>query len=608
MKKILNQNNNVVQDMIEGWTLSNEHMLKLDGLNVVVRSDCQERKDKYVSLISGGGSGHEPSHCGFIGLLSAGVCGEVFASPNPKQVLEAIKAVCGTKGCILIVKNYTGDRLNFGIAQMMAQTEYGLRVEMIIVDDDVSSILQNYDHLVEKGGDLSVTFKSIQNRRGIAGTVLVHKILGALSQQGKSIDEIIEFYNKFISPSSSLRLNTMGVGLSSCTIPAIGKPSFSLDDDEMELGLGIHGEPGILKTKMDTSKNISKSLIDNILKILPNDYKQLIVLINNLGSTTNMELAVIAGDVLNYLTEKGFIIERLIQGTLMTSLEMAGISITLLSFDDKESGIVDLIDFGTSAPAWPTNSVSRPNITKSRSLQYNKKEDSHQMNYENLRSIKVSDETGKVIKNMVLFSCKALLENSNLLTDLDSRVGDGDIGLTLERAANNILQFIEIIPFSQPCYAFRKISTVLQDTLGGSSGPFYSIFFLKLSNVLYEESRKDQNSISLEAWSKALCEAANAIGILGKSKVGDCTMLDSLVPAVESVQKSIKETRDSFNLKNTIKLAANAAHNGANSTIEMMAKKGRSSYLGERSINVMDPGAAAISIIIQSFKNLENIV
>eukprot|EP01132_Coremiostelium_polycephalum_P007825 gene7825-9636_t len=228
MKKLINDENNVVDDMINGMIKSNPLLSRLKSFNVIVRSDCRDK--------DGGGSGHEPHAAGFIGkgMLSAAVLGDVFSSPSTGQVFEAIKAVTGPKGCILIVKNYTGDRLNFGIAKEMATIELGVRVEMIIVNDDVSALLNH--EIVDNE----------KKRRGIAGTILIHKLLGALSEQNYSIDEILNIYHNDIIGN----LYTMGVGLSSCTIPAIGRPLFEIEDDKMEFGLGIHGEPGIERVQL----------------------------------------------------------------------------------------------------------------------------------------------------------------------------------------------------------------------------------------------------------------------------------------------------------------------------------------------------------------------
>ncbi|KAM9962004.1 hypothetical protein ACTFIR_004883 [Dictyostelium discoideum] len=633
MKKIINNPQNVVSEMIDGFTQSSRDLLKLKGnFNVVVRSDYSQIKDR-VALISGGGSGHEPAHIGYIGnaMLTGAVCGDVFASPSAKQIFMAIKSVAGKMGCILIVKNYMGDNGSFSIAREMCKSQLAdIRVEIITVDDDISSILMKSDEFSNDNNDniqdIRDKYKSITNRRGIAGTVLVHKILGGLAEQGKSIDEILKFYNKYISPSKSLNLVTMGVGLSSCIIPSVGSPSFTLNEKEMEIGLGIHGEFGIEKVELKSSKQIIKSLIDNLLKILPysnnnnninnnnscgvaggsdGEDKSLIVLINNLGSTTNMEMAIATNDCLNYLHEKGFTVERLITGTLMTSLEMAGISISLLLI--KNNQIINLIDLQTNAMGWP-NSVLKPYKNKEDSILTLDENDSHEIKYDNLKSITISKENGEILKEMVLLGCNSLIDNSSKLTDLDKQVGDGDLGTTLENLSKSIKKSIDTIPFDKPCYTFRKISLIIQELIGGSSGLFYSIFFLRLSNSLYERSTVNgKNQISTNDWGLSLIDAVNAIKELGKADIGDCTMLDSLIPAINKINQCCKDNENSsssFDLLNTLKLASKEAQLGSESTIEMIAKKGRSSYLGERTSHIMDPGAHAIEIIFKSFLSI----
>ncbi|KAK5576147.1 hypothetical protein RB653_007288 [Dictyostelium firmibasis] len=612
MKKIINEPSNVVSDMIDGFTQSSRDLLKLKGnFNVVVRSDYSQLKDK-VALISGGGSGHEPAHIGYIGrsMLTGAVCGDVFASPSAKQIFMAIKSIGSKMGCILIVKNYMGDIGSFSIAREMCKSQLpDIRVEIIVVDDDISSILMKLNKFSNNDIDKDIIrdkYKTITNRRGIAGTVLVHKILGGLAEQGKSIDEILEFYNEFISPSKSLNLVTMGVGLSSCTIPSVGSPSFTLGEKEMELGLGIHGEFGIEKVELKPSKQIVKSLIDNLLNILPysSNEKSLIVLINNLGSTTNMEMAIVINDCLNYLNEKGFAIERLISGTLMSSLEMSGISISLLLI--KNNQIINLIDIQTNAMGWPNN-ILKPYKNKKDSILTLDENEYHDINYDHLKLIKTSKKNGDILKEMVLLGCNSLIENSNELTELDKLVGDGDLGTTLETLSKSIINSINIIPFDQPCYAFRKISSIIQDSIGGSSGLFYSIFFLRLSNSLYERlTTTNNNQISTKDWGLSLIDAVNSIKELGKADIGDCTMLDSLIPAINQINNCCFSD-DGNNLSfilNTLKLASNEAQLGCESTIEMIAKKGRSSYLGERTTNIMDPGAYAINIIFKSFQSI----
>jgi len=282
MKKLINKPSDVVAEMLEGVVLMQPNVKLIADMNVIVRADIDEFKDKQVSIISGGGSGHEPSHAGFVGkgMLSAAVCGEVFSSPSWAQIYSAIKAVGGKKGVLFIVKNYMGDIMNFNVAKNFAQKE-GIQCEIVIVADDVA-LLETVE---------------ARRARGIAGTVLVHKVAGYLCEQGLDLKEVADRVTKFANS-----IKTMGVALSPCTIPAVGQPSFQLGAKEMAFGLGIHGEAG-WKIKEDMTADLATDTIMDV--VLPHvqfdDNKSAVVLVNNLGSTTNMEMAIIIRRISSYM-------------------------------------------------------------------------------------------------------------------------------------------------------------------------------------------------------------------------------------------------------------------------------------------------------------------
>ncbi|GGP06889.1 dihydroxyacetone kinase subunit DhaK [Oceanobacillus neutriphilus] len=314
MKKIINNPSNVIQDMVKGMTLANEEQwLQVEGTNVIRRKELSQGK---VGLVSGGGSGHEPAHAGYVGkgMLDAAVVGEVFTSPTPDQIFEAIKAVDQGNGVLLIVKNYTGDVLNFEMAGELAEAE-GIRVEQVIVNDDIAV----------KDSDFTI------GRRGIAGTIFVHKAAGAKAEQGASLDEVKAAAEKIIE-----QVRSMGMALTPCTVPDAGKPSFHLDEDEMELGIGIHGEAGTERKKIASAKEIADELTSNIIEdagLTAGD--EVAVIINGMGSTPEMELFIVNGHVNDMLKEKQISIHRTYVGEYMTSLEMAGFSITLLKVDEE---------------------------------------------------------------------------------------------------------------------------------------------------------------------------------------------------------------------------------------------------------------------------------
>lgn len=321
MKKLINNSEQVVEEMINGMVAAHPRNIKrLNEENIIVRHGTIDNEK--VSLISGGGSGHEPAHAGYVGygMLDAAVCGSVFTSPTPDKVYEAIKAVKSDKGVLLIIKNYSGDVMNFEMAQEMAEMD-GVKVESVIVDDDVA--VENSTYTI--------------GRRGIAGTVFVHKIAGAKAEEGASLEEVKNIAEKVIK-----NLRSMGVALTSCIVPEAKKPTFTLKDDEMEVGVGIHGEPGIYRETLKTSDEITEKLLHKILQDLKiSSGEEVAVMINGLGATPLMELYIVNNKVQKTLKEKRINIYKTYVGEFMTSLEMAGCSITLLKLDNELKHLLD---------------------------------------------------------------------------------------------------------------------------------------------------------------------------------------------------------------------------------------------------------------------------
>lgn len=327
MKKIINRVDQVENEMVLGMVKAYpQYVKKLDCGNVVVRSHKKEGK---VALISGGGSGHEPAHGGFVGegMLDAAVAGAVFTSPTPDQILEGIKAVVTKEGVLMIIKNYTGDVMNFEMAGEMAELE-GIKVKQVIVNDDVAV----KDSLYTVG------------RRGVAGTVLVHKIAGAKAESGACLDSVQETAQKVID-----NVRTMGIAIKPCTVPAAGKPGFELSDDEMEVGIGIHGEPGTHRESLKKADEMVDILLEKILADLDYEGRSVAVLINGAGSTPLMELFIIHNHVSDVLKEKGIKVYKTFVGEYMTSIEMEGFSISLLRLDDE---LEELLDAKSDTPAF----------------------------------------------------------------------------------------------------------------------------------------------------------------------------------------------------------------------------------------------------------------
>lgn len=319
MKKFINDVALVEEQMIKGMVKAYpQYLRKLDCGNVVVRAHKKEGK---VALISGGGSGHEPAHGGFVGtgMLDAAVAGAVFTSPTPDQIYEGIKAVATDAGVLMVVKNYTGDVMNFEMAAEMAEME-GITVKHVVTNDDVAV----KDSLYTVG------------RRGVAGTIFVHKIAGALAEEGGTLNEVQAVAQKVID-----NVRTMGAATQACTVPAAGKPGFELSDDEMEVGIGIHGEPGTHRESMKTADEITDMLLEQILGDIDYNGSEVAVMINGAGATPLMELFIINNHVSDVLAEKGIKVYKTMVGEYMTSIEMQGFSISLLRLDEELKRLLD---------------------------------------------------------------------------------------------------------------------------------------------------------------------------------------------------------------------------------------------------------------------------
>ncbi len=316
MKKFINQIDTIVHDMLEGMVETNHTIERVEGFHIIKRKNIESK----VTLVSGGGSGHEPAHAGFVkkGMLDVAVAGEVFTSPTPDQVLKGIQVADQGKGVLLIIKNYSGDIMNFEMASELAQIE-GIDVERVVVGDDIA--VENSTYTIGK--------------RGIAGTLFVHKIAGQASLS-MPLTEVARIARKVTD-----KLVSVGISLKSCTVPAAGKPNFELKDDEVEVGLGIHGEPGV---RRETLKPVKEHVEDMLSMLLKNSeiqsHDEVAVLINGLGSTPLMEQYLVAHDVIQGLKKRGIQVYLSDVGTFMSSLDMEGFSITLLHLDEELKGLL----------------------------------------------------------------------------------------------------------------------------------------------------------------------------------------------------------------------------------------------------------------------------
>jgi dihydroxyacetone kinase len=563
MKKFINRPESVVEEMLQGLVVLHPGCARLPGHKVLTRADAAQAREQQVALLSGGGSGHEPAHAGYIGagMLSAAVAGEVFTSPSSDAVFAAIQAVAGKPGALLVVKNYTGDRLNFGLAAEMARAQ-GIPVEMLIVDDDVAL----------KGTGQAT------GARGLAGTVFIHKLVGAAAAEGRSVADVAA-----VGKAAVESLATMGVSFSAGTSPAVGRPSFELGEGEMELGLGIHGEPGIRREQLQPADELTETLLRQILQHGKfGSQKRVAVMINNLGATTAMELAIAGRHAVSFLESRGFRVERIYAGTFLSSLDMAGISISVLGLNDDR---LRWIDAATAAPAWP-NVLKR--IPGKPAVQI-----ATEVSVREIPTVGSSPQTemGKRTKQAIEAACRALIAAEGELTEMDRVTGDGDLGASMARAAKAVRDAASSYPLDDIPATLKVLGHSLRRELGGSSGPLYAVLFLRCGSVL-EVTRATGRA----QWVEALDQGCQAISELGGAKPGDRTMLDALDPFV----KTLRQDEGAKATPEFVLAAVEASERGVEATAQMKPRMGRSSYLGDRVLGHPDPGAKAISIWLRA--------
>lgn len=541
-KLFFNERKTLVSDAIDGLIYSNQHdnltRLNIDEhIRVVIRKDWDKSK---VALISGGGSGHEPAHAGFVGegMLTAAVCGDIFASPSVEAVLNAIIYVTGDAGCLLIVKNYTGDRLNFGLAAEKAK-KLGYQVEMVIVNDDIS-------------------IENSKKPRGIAGTVFVHKVAGYYAQQNASLEEVrdnAELCNQNVS--------SIGVAVTSCHIP--GEESENrIPADKAELGLGIHGEPGIAVIDINNCNKVVALMAEKLLAKIGNQKHAL--LLNNLGGTSPLEMSLLTKDVVE--SSLGASMHYLFgPKPFVTAIDMKGFSLSCLVLTDSlEKALLAPVSVESWSPGIRVNDATPVTIEKvSDSVQFTP-----------------SQSAG--VETVVAQICSTVISLKAELNRLDTLVGDGDTGSTFSSGALKVQQELnnKNLPLTDIQKLLELVGEHLAMSMGGSSGILLSIFFTAAGT----HYGKHQNLPD------ALLCGLEQMKFFGGAKVGDRTMIDALEPALLALKNE------------NIDAAIKAAKSGADSTAQMLeAKAGRSSYLNSDSLEgVKDPGAVAVENVFAIFK------
>lgn len=536
MPQFINAKENLVVDSLDGLLRASggRNLARLDGypgIKVILRTD---HNPKHVALVAGGGSGHEPAHAGFVGpgMLTAAVCGEVFASPSVDAVFAALMAVTGKAGTLLIFKNYTGDRLNFGLAAEKARA-LGKKIEIVIVKDDIA-------------------LPGIPQPRGIAGVMFVEKIAGHYAARGWPLAKVAAIAQK-VSDS----LVSLGISLTSCTLPGIGRED-RVPDGKAELGLGIHGEPGVELVGFENAARAAAIVADKLFKAVK-PARSYALLINSLGSTIPMEMSLLANEVLK--GKHGTKI-KLVCGpaNLVTSLDMHGFSFSLLPLTAE-------YETALRSPAtplvWPgVHEHVKPKLVKLPPAM-------------KAKSVKAS--RNETLAGVVRNACAILKAAEKDLNALDAKVGDGDTGSTMATAARHLEGSLGKLPLARQEQFFAALSDAMTRSMGGSSGVLLAIFFAAAAQ-------------SQGGWQQALKAGLDRMMEYGGARPGDRTMIDALVPAIAELSKS-----------GSVAAAAKAARKGADATAGMArARAGRSSYISAQNLmGINDPGAEAVARLLE---------
>lgn len=581
MKKIINQPETVVQELCGGIAAAHPELEFVPKGKIIKKRTLDAGK---VSLISGGGSGHEPAHAGFVGqgLLDAAVCGDVFASPSQIQVYQALKATASEKGTLMIIKNYSGDMMNFQNAAFMA-TEDGISVDYVRVEDDIAV----EDSLYTVG------------RRGVAGTVFVHKIAGAAAARGGSLPEV-----KAAAQKAADNVRSIGFALTSCTVPAKGTPTFALGEDEMEYGVGIHGEPGIRREKLLCADALAERMVEALTRELNIAAgQQIAVLVNGFGGTPLQELYLLNHAVARCLANAEAVTVRTLVGNYMTSIDMAGASLSILKLDAQ---LKELLDTPCDAPALHISGPASPAV-------YQAADAASEAERHACFTVE-TDASWAIVKNEALtlhnliylvdHMSAVIIENEVPFCELDAHAGDGDFGMSvakgfrqLKREWANILQDEcgSISSFLDAC------SMVIMEHCGGASGPIWGAAFRAAA-----KSAGGSSELTAAQFAQLLQEAVGGVQRVGERSfgrgavVGDKTLIDALVPCADAWQTLASQGKS---LSECFCAGAAAAVQGAEKTRDIVAHMGRAGTVGERSIGYPDAGAHALGVIFTALSD-----
>ena len=574
MRKIINSPDNVVSEMMEGYISAyGRYYVKHPEVNGVILK--QRRKNK-VALVIGGGSGHEPMFSGFVGkgLADAAACGNMFASPDPNTIYQTGKAVDQGKGIIFVYGCYAGDNLNFDMGEEFLNDD-GIPTSHVRVQDDVASAPK----------------ERYEDRRGIAGDVFVVKIAGASCDAGLDLDEVTR-----VTAKARDNTRTLGVATSPAQLPGVDKPIFELPEGEIEYGMGLHGERGVLRTHWASADELVEKMYEQILE--DSDLKagdEVCVLVNGLGSTTLTELAIAYRKVKHLLDKDGIKVHDTDLNSYCTSQEMGGFSITLFKLDDELKKYYDMPCYCPfyakgeltgvamedapeeeiqAVPEFDENDVEEAEITRSKEG--------------------VLDElSAEDARNMLLYIADKIIAKKPYLTEIDSAIGDGDHGIGMaggmQKAKKKLIKMGEA---SDAYEVFAAAGKAMLLSMGGASGVIFGSLYLAGATDMDPKA-----VLTPEDLAKMERKSLKAIQERGKAEVGDKTMVDALSPAVDALEANADK-----GLLEMLKAAEEAAKQGVENTKQCMAKFGRAKSLMERAIGYQDAGATSVWLIFQGMR------
>jgi len=574
MNRIINNADLVVEDMLKGWlTAHADSVVGTDNSRVVKRVRAPEAGK--VGVVTGGGSGHEPAFLGYVGdgMVDAVAIGEIFSSPTAKSFLDAMRAANGGAGVACLYGNYAGDNMNVKMAMSMAERE-GITVKTVVANDDVPS--------APKGDEAK--------RRGVAGEILMWKVGAAKAAQGGSLDEVIAAAQKAIDNTRSI-----GIGLSACIIPAVGHANFTIENGKMEVGIGHHGEPGIDVRATVTASEMADLMLDVVLPDLPfQSGDKVAILVSGLGATPIMELYILYGEIAKRLEAKGITITFNKVGNLFTSLEMMGVTLTMMKLDDEletclqapcnSVGITVAGDMAagrtySGSVAGTTTAAAAPVATKSAAAP------------RTITGPSIDLSTaGDVVRDLIT----TINTNRAYLSEIDGLIGDGDHGINMSKGFTGCGTRLDAMGAAANDLpkALEQLSQALMDDIGGSMGPLYGNFFLGFVTTLEPHAKLDA-----ALFGDALAAAVANVQGMGNAQVGDKTLIDTMVPALNAFREAVA---NGASFADALQAMSVAAEKGKDSTKNLQARIGRSARLGARSIGVLDAGATSCCLILQS--------